>query len=100
MNPVPEESTGRESLIRKLQERIGWYQANLAKLDRDRKKLRWLLLLLVATVPAGYFWGLAGVGVSLVIVVFVLGSAGYLVWGHKLEYQQKIAKLQSDLRKL
>ncbi|HRK31612.1 MAG TPA: hypothetical protein PLD59_11080 [Tepidisphaeraceae bacterium] len=93
-------SAARDSLRRQLLTKIEQNRAHLLKLQRDSRRVPFLLLLLLLTIPAGIFFGFAGVGVVIVATVFCLGSALYLVWGHKEEYHQRIAAAEQQLKKL
>lgn len=96
---IPEPSHDPPDLAtRRIEEQIAWCRRNLDSLARDRRRLPWLLVLLALGVPVWWFWG--GVAAALLAgaVIFTVASGLYLVWGHQTEYQQKIAKLQRELR--
>lgn len=73
---------------------------HLQSLDRDSRRVPWLGALGLSAIPAGYYWGLPGVAVSLVATIFLVGSAVYLIWGHRGEYVQKVAEVREQLRRL
>lgn len=90
----------REILRQRAQQKLEANARNMAKLQRDKRKLPWLLLILILTIPAGFLWGFRGVLIVLGGTVFTLSSAFYLWWGHAVEYQQKDAALRAELKKL
>jgi len=96
----PDMTAARESLRRQLQTKVEQNRAHMAKLHKDSKRVPLLALLFLLTIPAGIFWGFAGVLLVIFCTVLCLGSATYLVWGHKEEYRQRIAAAQSELRTL
>lgn len=83
-----------------LRDRLERHRAHMESLDRDARRVPWLLGVAVLAIPIGYFWGLAAAVVAVVAAVFLVGSAYYLIWGHRGEYLQKIAELQQELRRL
>jgi hypothetical protein len=58
------------------------------------------LALLILAAPAGWWWGFKGVALVVIGTLFLLGSAAYLIWGHRSEYEQKLAELATELRQL
>lgn len=85
---------------RQLVERLDRHRAHLRSLDRDAKRVPWLLLAALAAFPVGLRWGVTAAGVTVAGVIVMVGSAYYLIWGHRGEYLQKIAEVQQELRRL
>jgi hypothetical protein len=85
---------GRRKLI---EARVEWCQRNLQSLDRDRRLVPGLFLLLLLAIPAGWKFGWIGAALAVLATLFTVAAACYLIWGHRTEYVQKIADLQREL---
>ena len=85
---------------RQLEARRADLNRHLASLSRDQKRVPWLLALLVLAPPAGWWWGFKGVALVVIGTLFLLGSAAYLIWGHRSEYEQKLGEVSTELRRL
>jgi hypothetical protein len=83
-----------------IEEKLQRHRKYLESLDRDARRVPWLGALALGALPAGYFWGVTIAALVVVGTVFLVGSAYYLIWGHRAEYVQKIAELQSEQRRL
>lgn len=85
---------------RQLQARQADLRRHLESLRRDQRRVPWLLLGLLLTVPAGWWWGVKGAALVTIGTLILVGSAAYLIWGHRVEYEQKLAEVAAELRRL
>lgn len=83
-----------------LEERLQFVQKNFTNLERDKRKVPWLLLLVFLAIPAGIFKGWIVAFLTVAATLFTVGAAYYLLWGHRSEYVQKIQELQAELKRL
>lgn len=92
--------TEASTTLNRLEKERAWCQKNLANCERDLRRVPWLLLLLVAILPASWYWGLPGF-VGTIFAVFALtGFARYLVWGHQRDYEMRIGELDAKIGRL
>lgn len=81
-----------------LEEELAFQRKNLESLQRDRKRLPWLLLGTAASVPAGLLFGwIWFLGLFVGSIVFLITGA-YIVAGHTNEYTQKVRALEAELK--
>jgi hypothetical protein len=81
----------------RLEEEIAYLEAQLERVRRDRERAPWLLCGLLLMVPAAYLYSWVGAAIVFVIVITTTGCAFYLGVGHRAEYEDKIARLKSEL---
>ncbi|MBK9387073.1 MAG: hypothetical protein IPN34_19840 [Planctomycetes bacterium] len=93
-NPPPK--TRRQ----RLEEEIAFLETQLEQVRRDRERAPWLLTGLVLMLPAAYFYSWVGAAIAFVVVATTTGCAFYLSVGHRAEYEDKIARLEAELRAL
>ena len=80
-----------------LEQRIAWNQKNIDSLGRDRRRIPFLFGMLLLAFPAGFKFGAVGVVIIIVATLVTVATAYYLTWGHRTEYEEKIAELRSEL---
>jgi len=83
-----------------LEEEISFHRGNLDGLQRDKKRLPWLLLVTVASIPAGLMFGMLWfLGLFAGSLAFFI-CGNYIVAGHGTEYRHKLAALETELKNL
>jgi polyferredoxin len=95
MNPDRDDPEAHVAWLRR---EIEWQKKNLEGVDNDRKKAPFLLLGLVLAIPVGIIWSWVHAVLVVIGTFALLTSAYYLTAGHRSEYLQKIAGLESELR--
>jgi hypothetical protein len=92
--------TENDAYRAELEEEIAFQRQNLDSLQRDRKKLPWLFVITLSSVPAGVLFGwIWFVGLFVVSIIFLV-CGSYIVAGHTNEYSIKLQALESELKKL
>ncbi len=88
-----------EAHLRWLQSQIDWNKKNLESVNRDRQRSPFLVVIgIVAAIPTGFVFGwFKAVLVCLGAIALTI-SALYLTTGHRLQYLEKIASLERELK--
>lgn len=90
----------RSSYRQELEEDVAFLKRNLESLERDKRRLPWLLLAVPAAVPVGLLFGwFFGAALAIAGIVFVL-SGFYIVSGHGSEYGEKLRAREAELARL
>lgn len=83
-----------------LEDEIAFQRKNIESLRRDKKRLPWLFVVTLASVPAGFLFGwIWFLGLFVVSIIFLI-SGSYIVAGHTNEYTLKLHALEAELKKL
>src|SRR5690606_15090795 len=83
-----------------LEDELAFQRKNLESLERDKKRLPWLLVVTVASVPAGLLFGwIWFLGLFVGSLVF-LTTGAYIVSGHKNDYTRKVQAIEAELKTL
>ncbi|MFG0319865.1 MAG: hypothetical protein ACF8XB_21515 [Planctomycetota bacterium JB042] len=92
--------TENDAYRAELEDELAFQRRNLESLQRDKKRLPWLLLVTVASVPAGVLFGwIWFLGLFVGSIVFLITGA-YIVAGHTNEYTLKVLALEDELKNL
>lgn len=90
----------KEIVRRQLQSKLDWNLSNMARLDRDGRRLKWMLLLVLLGIPVGYLWGSFAGMLTSGVILFTIATGAYFVWGHRTQYERKIWELEDKLRQI
>ena len=98
----PDINPAEQRRLRKayLEERLQFVQKNFNNLERDKRRIPWLFLLIFLAIPMGIFKGWVAAFLTVAATLFTVGAAYYLAWGHRSEYVQKMGELREELKKL
>lgn len=86
-----------EQYCTELEGEIAGYRRNLASLERDKKRLPFLLLLVPLAIPAAFLFNWVVVLALVAMGIIIPLSGMYLVSGHRSEYLDKITDLEKEI---
>jgi hypothetical protein len=83
---------------RRLRAEIERLEGQLATVERERRRMPWLLVSAVLAIPAAVVWGLFAAALVLLGAVTLFGTGYYLVAVRHSEYQGELDDARRDLK--